>query len=994
MNSVSQTVILTWLFMISIAQVIGQDLDQDNISDSLEMQLAEKFAPHWYFHKNSSCSQSKQNQDEQHFPSSIEWLQEEVEKNGKKLFVKVQSGTKSYKLLVNDLGSLSSLRDTISGLILSDPKWTWDTEDLTLEGYPKFLKGDPQNFPTYFRCWRDESGKILIAYFLFYPFDYKGYQIPFLNTGDHRGDFEGITISLTGSEDGDFISIENLNIEEIFFGGHGPQKIVRANDLCLIEETHPQVFISWGSHACYPQPGEWHNYKAPGPNIYDDFFHGNGLEVESWSKERELINVGEEQNPLVGWLNYKGKWGPDGTSMNSSPPSPPKKSFWKSSRQGRVYWDQAIKETLTHWDKKPQLFPCNSFRPFLTQINSQEANISFESNPDSSLDIRDKIFMYWDSSGKINFDSIRSLMPHKGWTKYYSCLSRDRTFPGNYWVYFKVQNNSQDSLTFMLKALNLPQKGSVQHINAYWGNGNNYELLKAGNLTNLKEKAFKYNKNVIPLSIGPNQSKECFVRLSTHRNYPTGFLLKISSQSYEESSRKEEIISNIGHYILSISYVAILLMFMIYSLVQYAEVKDKTYLIYALYLFFIIIYQFRIISWDPSPDLFFLPTAHIVQWHYHIELTIVVPIYLLYMWFIDRLLSLKETKPILHKTLIFTSVGWLVIYFVDHLVRAIWGIHISMIAYDYYRAAFIPVGVFFIYGVYKIPGRLSFYIITGTLSLLLGGLFEVLFSAKDFLTIDRFGPVFGRSMIIFQIGAVLENVFFMAGLAHKSSLQLKEKAELERKISDSQMKALKAQMNPHFIFNSLSGISNLIGKRQNSLANDYLIKFSRLIRLILENAEETHISLYNEVKICEEYVALQQMRFSKSFYFKKTIFPGEDEISSIDIPPFTLQTYLENSIEHGLRSKPGKKNLELSIQIQGNILSCKIDDNGIGREASRLLQKENPKLYKNKSLGIRNTLDRIQLSNELNQSGIEVETIDKEENGKPSGTQVIITIPI
>ncbi len=227
--------------------------------------------------------------------------------------------------------------------------------------------GDPDHFPTYYNCRKvnGEDDQLSISYFLFYPFDYKGnYTILSIEPGKHRGDWEGVNVVIKGITDFTTLSeVENTEIERVFYGGHGhPKYLTPSSNGFHAVGNHTQVFVSWGSHTCYPEPGSWHDWVVDGivPNWYDDQFNGRGLAVQSWHTSRELINVGERNNgnqqSFVGWLNFKGCWGPDDNDLNGSPSGPTRNSFWGYSLQGRVTWEYA----KDHWDE----FWENPFSPY------------------------------------------------------------------------------------------------------------------------------------------------------------------------------------------------------------------------------------------------------------------------------------------------------------------------------------------------------------------------------------------------------------------------------------------------------------------------------------------------------------------------------------------------------------------------------------------------------------------------------------------------------
>lgn len=221
---------------------------------------------------------------------------------------------------------------------------------------------------------------------------------------------------------------------------------------------------------------------------------------------------------------------------------------------------------------------------------------------------------------------------------------------------------------------------------------------------------------------------------------------------------------------------------------------------------------------------------------------------------------------------------------------------------------------------------------------------------------------------------------------------LHENLLLKQKSTELEMQALRAQMNPHFIFNSLSSINNFILRNEPSKASDYLIKFSQLIRLVLENSREALISLHDELEGSRLYIEVESLRFRHPFGFK-LILSDELDIASIKVPPLILQPFIENAIHHGLMPKEAAGTLVISIGEQDGRLSINITDDGVGRK--EITRNSQSSTIRHKSLGLTMTKERIDLfSKNLDASG-EMSLHDiKDENGKGIGTEVCITMPI
>ncbi len=218
----------------------------------------------------------------------------------------------------------------------------------------------------------------------------------------------------------------------------------------------------------------------------------------------------------------------------------------------------------------------------------------------------------------------------------------------------------------------------------------------------------------------------------------------------------------------------------------------------------------------------------------------------------------------------------------------------------------------------------------------------------------------------------------------------KRQTELRQVTTELEMQALRAQMNPHFIFNCLSSINRFILKNETEAASDYLTRFSRLIRMVLINSQKSLITLEDELEMLRLYLDMERLRFKNSFdyniNFKNTIDAG-----AIYIPPLLLQPFCENAIWHGLMQKEGQGALDITMTMQNSNLNCTIADNGVGRERAAILNSKSAE--KEKSLGLKITASRLELLNRNNgaQTSYKIEDLHDEKRNA-AGTKVTVQI--
>lgn len=214
----------------------------------------------------------------------------------------------------------------------------------------------------------------------------------------------------------------------------------------------------------------------------------------------------------------------------------------------------------------------------------------------------------------------------------------------------------------------------------------------------------------------------------------------------------------------------------------------------------------------------------------------------------------------------------------------------------------------------------------------------------------------------------------------------------EKKASQSELKAFKSQMNPHFFYNALNTVQSYILSNDKKLAISYLSKFSSLTRSILEMTEKESISIEDEIKTLELYLDIEKARFNEDFEFNITTKNIED-IELTKIPAMFLQPYVENAIKHGLLHIEGTKKLDINFEIKNNTISISIEDNGIGREKSNALNAIKNKNHK--SFATEAMQNRIDILNKTRLNSIRLEYIDKKNAcDQTNGTIVKIEIPL
>lgn len=396
-----------------------------------------------------------------------------------------------------------------------------------------------------------------------------------------------------------------------------------------------------------------------------------------------------------------------------------------------------------------------------------------------------------------------------------------------------------------------------------------------------------------------------------------------------------------------------------------------------------------------------------------------------YLSFIMSFLKLRLHDYALHKVITYLQITLGIITIV-----AFWSV--TYYLHTIYLDVFIFLIVLVLFGIFvrisnkDIPQKGLLMI--GSIGVLICGLIA---TTIDQLSLSDPNSFFLNPFNIYSIGVIFELVFFSLALSQRTiqieienqNLQKKYSQELELeiatrtkeieektkqleeerlhkitsdfelKIAEIEMSALRSQMNPHFIFNCLNSIKLYSIENDSKAASEYLTKFSRLIRLVLENSRSEKVTLENELETLKLYMDMEAMRFKEKVNYS-IIIDKKVDTPFIEIPPLLIQPFVENAIWHGLMHKELGGNITIDLQnIDDKILKISVTDDGVGRKKSLELQSKTA--TRNKSYGMQATNERVALINHVYKTDTKIEIIDLEDiNKNPIGTRVIIEIPL
>ncbi|MEW7289449.1 sensor histidine kinase [Aquimarina sp. 2304DJ70-9] len=417
-------------------------------------------------------------------------------------------------------------------------------------------------------------------------------------------------------------------------------------------------------------------------------------------------------------------------------------------------------------------------------------------------------------------------------------------------------------------------------------------------------------------------------------------------------------------------FTGVCLIVFVLTIAFFITSRKKEFLFYSLYVFWLFVYLngdvFR------TNNLIFGGFNIISHWFQQIAQVL---INLSYVLFVCQYLITKKEYPKLHRVLqiiIYILIAIVILdtsfFYIKYFAGHIQIMNIQRIIMTLFGTGGM------IYLLFYAKNRLAYFIVCGSFLYMIGAL----------------GLLFLKDPTYMIMGASLEITIFALGLAYKIHQEQKEKLYFQKESLINNNKALRAQINPHFIFNSLGSIQHLILSDKKESAIQYLNKFSTLTRNLLESSIETTVVLSDEIKLLKKYIELEALRFDNSFDYN-IILKEDLDPEAEEIPMLIVQPFVENALIYGLlHKKEDDKQLTITFYKGDTYIICEVEDNGIGRTASRKMQS----IYKSdkKSRGIQVTQNRLQLLNPLEEKNICI--IDKVDHlGQPSGTKVVIKIP-
>lgn len=655
----------------------------------------------------------------------------------------------------------------------------------------------------------------------------------------------------------------------------------------------------------------------------------------------------------------------------------------------------------------------------------------------ASMDLRPYINIISDEQQQLTIAQVSRLTFHHNETVFHN-YPKNNGQVNNCWLKLTIKNQYNKPLSYRLF--------SGWHDFMYWYSqapGNSPQLLMQTGLMLDNGGVERWHHYAFNVQVPPGEVRTFYLHI-INKSYNENALMPFlfSTEGYAifrdqqlDIYRKEAVVIQV--------LLGMLMVFFSISIINYIQLPDKSYIYFAAYVLGLILFFALRLESKPY-QLSFFHRWPMLKYYWDIP-GLLFCFYLMYLLFGNAFLNLTERYPFMERvfTWVAAIVGGLIIFCMYCILEEQY--HLPTIIYSYvYFLTLIPLlAVFVALARRSRHHPLVRFFLYGSVCLYLACFGSFLMHVRPLGLLSALGELAAPTMLLIG-GVLLQAMFFLAGLSYRNKLVhlertrtqellikqlnknkelqhklneqleelvkeqtteiLRKKQELEeqrkiqleteydKKLTEIELKAIRAQINPHFIFNCLNSIQLFVMQRDYEYAQKYLSDFSYLIRKTLDFSRRNFISLADEITYLNTYLGLEKMRFENRMEYEIVVDPVI-ATAELEIPAMLLQPYVENAVKHGM-TNPRQPTGQLSIyfnQVASDMLECIIADNGIGIARSKSLRML-PKHHQ--SSGMEISQNRAELLNKMYNTEIHIEIIDRSsDDDSDSGTTVKILIP-
>lgn len=621
-------------------------------------------------------------------------------------------------------------------------------------------------------------------------------------------------------------------------------------------------------------------------------------------------------------------------------------------------------------------------------------------------------------------ETLPAVKQRNNWWRYDSAGINKKKSQRN-WLKFTIANNGTHAAELKLWT------GGVDSMTLYIDYGDSVVQRLCGEYVNSRAVQYPYDLFTVGFIIPPGQQATLYASIYNNEVFTLKNIIQLYNSGEYAKVLSEEYIKRSGEGQYHAAVLGALVFCGLFILLMSIWFREKSFYFYLLFIAGALLYI------APKANTYsYLGTVlqYTIPYRLFFNEGLQYFFYASYTLFAIHLLNLRTYKW-LHRFILFITCAFFLYGTAAIIGQLITHTHLipHRIFFPARIVSYIFSGIAIIGIAYYVKSPLKKLFIAGCLAFIV---FTILSAISQVYFFKPVKPWFYWPPIsYFKTGVLLEALFFAVALGYKMFLVEKEKRsnytayitqlelneklikemnstleatvaertkelelqkekqfrlEYEQKISTLEMQALRSQMNPHFIFNSLNSIRYQIQSQQYKMASEYLMKFSKLLRLTLENSRKEVVTLEEELSFTSLYLEIEGQRFGDQYQYNITVDDALDS-SEIEIPPMLLQPYVENAIKHGLMNSPlAEKKIMIAVYEKEYGFCLTITDNGVGRIASQLRKQESG--LNHNSLGMQITNDRMGLFSRKYGHNLKADITDYLVDGKLAGTMVEIIL--
>jgi len=616
---------------------------------------------------------------------------------------------------------------------------------------------------------------------------------------------------------------------------------------------------------------------------------------------------------------------------------------------------------------------------------------------DTTLMLTNQGELFIDSTSRLDFTAVKKAFASGQGLSPQQVVLKDKYRNGayNYWLHYTISYQGATPLRLVLQTT----KASADTLEIWQITDSTTIYQRRGAIAlagrHDLESVLPFFSSAALLTFAPQSTCELYIRYYTFYGIeavPT-FMLRPADEAIAANGT-----AAMRFLTVRIAFTAFISLSILFAFIRLLQTRKIAYLYYALFGLFTVLYygnfvrHIEIYRWNLTPAL------HYFWWR---------PIFqslglLSYTLFIRSFLDTKILYPKWYKYLSYYILSLLFFIVTDRILIVFYGTRFSYIFSNQLEELYHFIAILIIVQIMRTKNPLAVLVTIGSAFPMLGVLIMLFVKVNDEAFLAKY--FFHATWITVPIGLVLESICFWIALTYKDMLDIKAKqaAEIQllqqreenvrlreqttRQNLESRLQFLANQLKPHFTFNTLGAIRNVVAKGDVKNAEQYLLTFSTILRQSLDFSDRERINLAEELDFAKRYIEMEQLRYPNHFTFE--LQTNNADLRFVSLPPLLLQPSIENAIKHGLLPKENGGKLTIILQETPDHLLCRIEDNGVGRAAAATFNTEST------GHGLTITQNRIQAFNALYQCQLTMQIIDKlDAQQQPLGTIVEFYIP-